>query len=532
MSKKICIIGGGASGVTSAKACKEEGHDYVIFEVDSSFGGLWRYREDDINGLGSVANSTIINSSKEMSAFSDFPPDPSYPNYMHNTKFHQYILDYAKHVGCFEKTKFQHKVINVSKADSFDQDGRWDVEVMDLLTKRTSKDTYDGVMVCTGHHVTPLIPTFAGQEKFKGEILHSHSYKKPEPFAGKRVVIIGIGNSGGDMAVELSYHCPKVYLSTRRGAWVTHRVGPYGKPFDTMFLRRWVNFLYNNFPSKVVNTVAEEFINTHFDHTLYHIKPKHRIFEQHIMVNDALPNRLMAGTMEMRNNVERLTENGVIFEGESTETPCDVILLGTGYKVDFPFIDNSLVPVIDNKVDLYKYVFSPNLQPFPHTLAFVALAQPIGALFPIAELHARWFALCMSGKRELPSHEAMLKDIEKKHKKNAKRYPNTPRNTLQVDWVNYMDELSDLVDCRPKMTRMFFEDFRLWFHLAFGPCVPYQYRLRGPHKWSGARDAILTLQERIWHPMHVRKFTDRDGKILQSELGEETVKRHGYKKLD
>ncbi len=92
MSKlRIGIIGGGASGATAAKACFEEGFDVVVYERTNYTGGLWRYHEEDVDGVASVAKSTIINSSKEMSAFSDFPPPPEYPNYMHNTKMVQNI---------------------------------------------------------------------------------------------------------------------------------------------------------------------------------------------------------------------------------------------------------------------------------------------------------------------------------------------------------------------------------------------------------------------------------------------------------
>lgn len=530
MTKKICIIGGGASGITAAKACIEEGHDYVIYEMYHTFGGLWRYRDEDVNGLASVAAATIINSSKEMSAFSDFPPDASFPNYMHNSRMIEYIENYAKHVGCVHKIKFQHKVLAVEKATTFEELGQWDVEVENMKTKTKTRETFDGVMVCTGHHVTPSMATFPGQELFKGKIIHTHSYKKPSEFADKRVVVVGIGNSGGDVAVELSMVNPKVYLSTRRGAWVVHRVGPAGKPFDTLFLRRWVNFLFNHVPYKIVCTTSEEFINYHFDHSQYKIKPKHRIFEQHIMVNDALPNRILSGTIELKNNIERITENGVIFQGESQETPCDVIIMATGYKVDFPFIDQSLVPVIDNKVDLYKYVFSPDLQPHPNTLGFIALAQPIGALFPIAEMHSRWYALLMSGKLQLPTAEKMRKDIMKKHKYLESRYYGGPRNTLQVDWINYMDELANLVGCKPNVSKYLFKDIKLWWNLVSGPCYPYQYRLEGPHAWSEARKALLEARKRIKAPLLTRELTDKQGEFLTHDSLE--AKRSGYKKID
>lgn len=530
--KKICIIGGGASGITAAKACQEEGHDYIIYEMHTTFGGLWRYRDEDVNGLASVAAATIINSSKEMSAFSDFPPRAEYPNYMHNSRMVEYIEDYAKHVGCLNRMFFEHKVLSVKKAASFDEDGKWDVLVEDMKTKRQFEETFAGVMVCTGHHVTPSWASFPGQERFRGQILHTHSYKKPAEFVGKRVVVVGIGNSGGDVAVELSMVNPKVHLSTRRGAWVVHRVGPHGKPFDTLFLRRWLNVLFNTIPYKVVCSTSERFINCHFDHSQYRIKPQHRIFEQHITVNDALPNRVLSGTIELKNDIEQITETGVIFKGDGgIETPCDVIIMATGYKVDFPFIDQSLVPVVDNKVDLYKYVFAPNLQPHPETLAFIALAQPIGALFPIAEMHSRWYALVMSGKARLPSQEKMLKDIKKKHDYLASRYYGGPRNTLQVDWINYMDELADQIGCRPNVSKYLFEDPKLWLMLVFGPCFPYQYRLEGPHKWSEARDCILQSNRRIKAPLSTRELTDKNNAIIQHVKIARKETLNGYKKI-
>lgn len=534
--KRICIIGGGASGITAAKACKEQNLDYVIYEMSTSCGGLWRYREADVDGLASVAQATIINSSKEMSAFSDFPPRPEYPNYMHNSKMIQYIEDYAKEVGCLDKIHFQHKVVHCNKASSFDLDGRWSVEICNMLTSELFTETFDGVMVCTGHHVTPSWATFPGQDKFKGEIIHTHSYKKPAGFEDKTVVVVGIGNSGGDVAVELSMVSKKVYLSTRRGAWVVHRVGPDGKPFDQLFLRRFMNQCFNYVPYKIVCSTSEAYINQRFDHKKYRLKPKHRIFEQHVMVNDALPNRILSGTIELTNNIKEITENGVIFENdEDREIKCDTIIMATGYKVDFPFIDQSIVPVQDNKVDLYKYVFSPNLGPYSHTLGFIALAQPIGALFPIAEMHSRWYALLMTGQKQLPSQQKMLKDIVKKHNYLESRYYGGPRNTLQVDWINYMDELAELVGCRPRVYKYLFKDPALWFQMVFGPCVPYQYRLEGPHKWSGARQAIMTVKDRIDAPLKTRLLTDKKGKIIvhDTRTSSQTLgKRSQYKKID
>lgn len=106
--------------------------------------------------------------------------------------------------------KFNHEVISCEQSSDYEQTGRWKVTAKDLSNGNIFEDVFDGVMVCTGHHVEPLIPEFVDQHKFKGKIIHSHSYKKPEGYEDKNVVIVGIGNSGGDLAVELSSISKKV----------------------------------------------------------------------------------------------------------------------------------------------------------------------------------------------------------------------------------------------------------------------------------------------------------------------------------
>jgi dimethylaniline monooxygenase (N-oxide forming) len=151
--------------------------------------------------------------------------------------------------------------------------------------------------------------------------------------------------------------------------------------------------------------------------------------------------------------------------------------LATGYKISFPFVSQSLIPTDKNEVDLYKYVFSPKLK-HPKTLAIISLIQPLGAILPVGELQSRWFALLMANKLKLPTVEKMNENIALK-KKFAKRYYESERHTIQVDWIPFMDELATIVGVKPNLWKYFFTDHELWRALVFGPCVPYQYRLEG-----------------------------------------------------
>ena len=165
------------------------------------------------------------------------------------------------------------------------------------------------------------------------------------------------------------------------------------------------------------------------------------------------------------------------FLGESKVTPCNALILATGYKVEFPFISETLVPVDKNKVRLYKWQFIPNI-PHAHTLAFISLAQPIGALLPIGELQSRWFALLMAGKLQLPSRDEMKADLIAKEQ-FQKRFYESERHTIQVDWVPFMDELAQEIGSYPSIWKYLFTDPRLFFALIFGASAPYQYRLEG-----------------------------------------------------
>lgn len=105
--------------------------------------------------------------------------------------------------------------------------------------------------MCSGHHKIPNIPkAWEGQDKFKGQALHSHSYKDHKGYEDKVVVVVGIGNSGGDVAVELSRIAKQVclfiveickgrqvYLVTRRGTWIFNRIYDYGVPLDAVLNR-------------------------------------------------------------------------------------------------------------------------------------------------------------------------------------------------------------------------------------------------------------------------------------------------------
>jgi len=162
MSKRIAIIGAGASGITAIKCCLEEDLEPVCYERSNHIGGLWYYTPDAVEGQGCVMKSTIINTNKEIMSYSDFPAPADCPVFMHNTKVLQYLLSYGKHFGVEKYVHLNHEVLNVKQADDFDKTGKWLLRVTDNNTQKTTDEVFDGVLVGTGHHADKLIPKFEG----------------------------------------------------------------------------------------------------------------------------------------------------------------------------------------------------------------------------------------------------------------------------------------------------------------------------------------------------------------------------------
>ncbi|KAM5147794.1 flavin-containing monooxygenase 5-like [Mantella aurantiaca] len=502
MAKIVAVIGAGASGLAAIKCCLDEGLEPTCFEKSDDIGGLWRYKDDPEDGRASIYKSVVINTSKEMMCFSDFPTPEEFPNYMHNSKIMEYFRMYAEKFNLLKYIHNKTAVCSIQKTQDFPSTGKW------IVTTETDgkQDTaiFDAVLICTGHHSFPNLPlsSFPGIGQFKGQYLHSREYKRPDNFKGKRVLVIGIGNSGGDIAVELSRTAEKVFLSTRRGAWVTHRVAKNGYPRDIANLSRFRNLIIKILPSSVNNYMVESALNSKFNHCNFGLLPQHRFSGQHPTVNDDLPNRIISGYIQIRPNVKEFTSTDVIFEDGTVEKNIDAVIFATGYSISFPFCDKSLLSVNNNKVSLYKYMFPLHLEMY--TLAVIGLIQPIGSIMPISELQCRLATRVFKGLVKLPEKEAMTFDTAHKKFKMNNRYVASHRHTIQVDYVEYMDELATLLGVKPDLLHLFTTDPKLGFQVLFGPCTPYQFRLMGPGKWNGARNAIMTQWNRIIMPTKTR----------------------------
>ncbi|XP_003974020.1 dimethylaniline monooxygenase [N-oxide-forming] 5 [Takifugu rubripes] len=509
---KVAIIGAGPAGLTAVKACLEEGLVPTCFESGDDLGGLWRFKEVSEPNRASIYRSLTINISKEMMSYSDFPIPANYPNYMHHSKILDYFRMYAEHFKLTQHIHFQTLVKSVKQMADFSRTGNWEV-VVEKRDGEEQKHIFDAVICCSGHYSYPNMPLkdFPGIETFEGKYFHSWDYKGPEDMYGKRVVVIGIGNSGGDIAVETSRVAKQVYMSTRGGAWVIRQVSDNGLPVDMKYNTRFVHILFQLFPINFFNWFGEGKLNAMYDHTMYAIKPTHRLFSKIPVINDDLPLKILSGSVIIKPNVKEINGSTVVFTDGSTVEKVDTIVFATGYNYDFPYLPNNTMYMSGHRLGLYKHVFPPNLE--HPTLAIVGFIHALGAIMPQAEMQARWVARVFKGLNKLPSTQTMIKAIEKDTKDIEKNYIVSNQAPLQVDFVSYMDDIAGEIGVRPSLLRLLLTDYSLFKRVLWGPVTAYQYRLMGPGKWDGARRAVFTQFDRMYQALKTRQVKEPEPSV-------------------
>ncbi|XP_037362398.1 flavin-containing monooxygenase 1 [Talpa occidentalis] len=502
MAKRVAIVGAGVSGLASIKCCLEEGLEPTCFERSDDLGGLWRFTEYVEEGRASLYKSVVSNSCKEMSCYSDFPFPEDFPNYVPNSYFLEYLKMYANQFNLLKCIQFKTKVCSVNKCPDFAVTGQW--EVVTLREGKQESAIFDAVMVCTGFLTDPKLPLdcFPGIKNFKGQYFHSRQYKYPDIFKDKRVLVVGMGNSGTDIAVEASHVAKKVFLSTTGGSWVISRVFDSGYPWDMVFTTRFQNLLRNSLPTPIATWLIEKKMNSRFNHENYGLVPENRTQLKEPVLNDELPGRIITGKVTIKPSIKEVKESSVIFNSPAKEESIDIIVFATGYSFAFPFLDESVLKVEAGQASLYKYIFPAHLQ--KPTLAVIGLIKPLGSMIPTGEMQARWAVRVLKGVNKLPPTSVMIEEVNARKENKPTGFGLCYCKALETDYIEYIDELLTYIDAKPNLFSILLTDPRLALTMFFGPCTPYQFRLTGPGKWEGARNAIMTQWDRTFQVTKTR----------------------------
>lgn len=414
----IAVIGAGSSGIAAIKTLQERGFDVTGFEKSDRVGGNWVF--GNRNGMSSSYSTLHINTSRERMEYSDFPMPKSYPDFPHHSHIARYFDDYVDHFGFRGRIRFETGIERAERGP----DGIWV-----LTDEHGGSHAFDALVVANGHHWDPRWPepAFPGHDDTRIEQMHSHFYTDPDQLKGRDVVVLGMGNSAMDIAVDSSYVARSTYLAARRGAHVIPKY-IFGKPIDQLGASARI-------PFGVRRAVMTALLRIHQgEMTRYGLpRPDHKFGSAHPTVSGRILDRLAHGAITPKPNIARLEEQHVVF-ADGARVRADVVVYCTGYKVSFPFFDPALVSAPENDLPLFRRVFHPDIA----NLFFIGLLQPLGAVMPLAEAQSAWVADHLAGRYHLPAAADVRRDIAAERSRMFKRYVASRRHTMQVDFEDYL----------------------------------------------------------------------------------------------
>ena len=426
---RTCVIGAGPSGISVAKRLKEYGIPYDQFEASDDVGGNWYYNNP--NGMSACYQSLHIDTSKWRLAFEDFPVPAQWPDYPHHSQLLQYFHDYVDHFDLRAGITFNTRVELAKRRPA----GGWDIT---LSTGETR--SYDALVVANGHHWAARIPDYPGP--VDGAQIHSHAYRSPfEPVncVGKRVLVVGLGNSAMDIASELSQRpiAARLFVSTRRGVWIFPKYYK-GQPIDKNPAPAWIpKALRNWLGARIIRGLVGNMRNYGLP------EPEVGPFESHATVSGEFLVRAGSGDIVMKPAIDRLDGDGVVFADGSRET-IDAIVWATGYDIRFPFFDDpALCADEDNRPPpLFKRILKPGVP----DLFYAGLGQPLPTLVNFAEQQSKLIAACLTGAYMPPPEAEMHRVIAADEAHHTGHYYAARRHTIQLDFVDYVRDLKREVD--------------------------------------------------------------------------------------
>jgi cation diffusion facilitator CzcD-associated flavoprotein CzcO len=424
----FCIIGAGSSGITAAKNLSESGIPCEVFEREDGIGGNWYYGHPN----SSVCRSTHLISSKPLTEYTDFPMPPDFPDYPSHEQVLAYFKAYTAQFNLERLITFNSEVLRVEPVRPDAQ--QWDVTLHDRLADTTELRRYRGVVICNGHNWMPKFPDYSG--RFTGEILHSSAYKTPDSLEGKRVLVVGAGNSGCDIAAESATHARKTFLSTRRGYYYMPKFF-FGRPVDQVgetLLDLGVPLGIRRLIGKLTYRVAVG------DLSRYGAKaPDHKLFETHPIVNNQLPYFIAHGDVICKPDVRQLDGSRVSFSDGSSEE-FDLIVFATGFQIVFPFMDHHLLNWTRNHPSLYLNVFHPTYD----NLFVVGLIQPDSGQWGLEDRQARAIArFIIQSDRKSPKAARFRrrKRVGQENYSGGISYKESTRHYVEVEHHGYRKRL-------------------------------------------------------------------------------------------
>lgn len=422
----VCIIGAGVGGISMAGQLQKQGIPFDCFDKRERIGGIWAYDEQRKNT--SVWSTLNMNTPLGHYQFSDFPMPANYPDFPQWHQVQAYLESYIDHLDMRSSFHLGHTVVSARRLDG----GRWRVE---LGTGEVR--VYDALVVANGHHNTPNYPDYADKIKFDGEAIHSQHYRSRHDYRGKRVMIVGIGNSGAQIAVDVSHDADITYISTRRGVYLLpHYLFGFridrilGVTLSWWFKKALPGILYPAYFTGIYHLVGNH-------RKIGMPKPDHLMMTCLPTVTESLANRIGDGRIKLVPEVKHIEGKTVHF-ADGTSQQVDSIIYSTGYHTTLAFFEKDFFEVRNNVVPLYKRIFLPGVP----NLAFVGMFQAIRwGFLDVMETQAKLIAAYFSGIYKLPSVGEQKDDIAKERAQVEREFMHTLRNNYYLHGDTYVRDL-------------------------------------------------------------------------------------------
>lgn len=426
--KRVAVVGGGPSGLVMARALRRAGIEVVIYEKHEDVGGIW----DPDNEGSPMYESAHFISSKYASGFYGYPMPKHFPDYPNWRLIRDYIRSFAREFDLYPLVRLNTAVVHAGRTI----DGQWTVR-----DATGAEETYTHLVAANGVTWHPRWPTYPGLDVFTGEVRHSSAFRHPSEFAGKRVLIVGGGNSGVDIACDAARNADAAFWSVRRG----YRVVPkylFGAPIDQFASgSKLPDGL--SLPIDVASLDLSALIDVMVgDLTRFGLPaPDHDAFTSHPILNDAIVHHMGHGDISGKPDVASFDGDGVTFVDGSRER-IDTVLFATGYDYRIPFIDESEFSWTRGHPDLYLNMFHRDIDNL-YVLGFIEFAD---AAYKRLDEMAQLIALDVGAEDDDKRALQDLKRGDKPDLRGGIDYIDSDRHVSYVESGTFQAVLADLRD--------------------------------------------------------------------------------------
>uniref|UniRef100_T2MF32 Flavin-containing monooxygenase n=1 Tax=Hydra vulgaris TaxID=6087 RepID=T2MF32_HYDVU len=487
--KSVCVVGAGLSGLAAAKCMLDAGFKVICYDENESVGGKWNKDNNDY-----IPRSIITNVPKTSMCFSDFPPN-NYPLFMSAENFYKYLNSYSDHFNLQSVIKFGCSVLKVEPEEALLADTKWKVTIKPKCCPSEVK-LFDIVLVCSGFYKKPYIPKKIKQvlSEFKGEIIHSRNFKDSSQYKNKRIIVYGLGNTGGDIACDLSNINETTHVSTYRGTVVVPRVLKDGSIFLNKSKLRLLDYIPNFIQRFFFKYLLKKMLSHIYNQDVLGLSSS---ILSSVCINDLLCMQILFGKVVIKPEILKTNGRTVFFSNNTFLKDVDTIVLCTGYKRQFSFLSDKVVNIKHNGkfIPLYKNIFYPK---FYKSMAFIGMASLNGPYTLMAEMQARYAAQVFKGIIKLPDENKMNADIDKQFQYLKHHYSDLKEiNFIPGSAWLYFEDLAKGIGCNISLVAIFFKDPKLAWHLFMYRSI-FEYRLFGPNSWAGAREAVLNESSCIY----------------------------------